>query len=359
MPYTHQWSASYERKLPWSSQPARDLQREPRHRDAAVLAGQPAALAARRPGHRRQPSKQRAGGGLSGPARQGDRPRRRRRPLCRHRFCPASRSTPPARWRCRSPTTRSAPRVPRTNERRPDPRYTSNLVISNDAESWYDGLQIEWAKRLSQGSDVHDQLYAQQGRPTRRRKRRSSAPATRISWVRTRVYAKGYSRFHTPHRFTFNGSYLLPFWQNRAGPGRDAPRRMAGIGVDPAGVRHAVHREPDRARSELRRVRRGAARRARPLGAWPFGGRPGDLDAGDARIGVPRLHDWRHHRSDRRRATRCSATAWTTWISGSTRTSGSRGASRSACGSRSTTSSTRSSTRSRRTDIGSATFGQI
>jgi len=42
-------------------------------------------------------------------------------------------------------------RVPRTNERRPDPRYTSNLMVSNDAESWYDGVQIEWVKRLSHG----------------------------------------------------------------------------------------------------------------------------------------------------------------------------------------------------------------
>ena len=28
-------------------------------------------------------------------------------------------------------------------------------------------------------------------------------------------FARGYSRFHTPHRFAVNGSYLLPFWQDR------------------------------------------------------------------------------------------------------------------------------------------------
>ena len=43
-------------------------------------------------------------------------------------------------------------RVPRTNERRPDPRYGTNLLISNGAESWYDGLEVEWTKRLSGGS---------------------------------------------------------------------------------------------------------------------------------------------------------------------------------------------------------------
>ena len=42
-------------------------------------------------------------------------------------------------------------RVPRTNERRPDPRYTTNMVMANGAEAWYDGLQLEWAKRYSRG----------------------------------------------------------------------------------------------------------------------------------------------------------------------------------------------------------------
>ncbi|HEX9368890.1 MAG TPA: carboxypeptidase regulatory-like domain-containing protein, partial [Vicinamibacterales bacterium] len=47
--------------------------------------------------------------------------------------------------------TEISARVPRTNERRPNPLYTSNLLISNGAESWYHGLEIEWAKRLSRG----------------------------------------------------------------------------------------------------------------------------------------------------------------------------------------------------------------
>ena len=42
-------------------------------------------------------------------------------------------------------------RVPRTNERRPDPLYTTNLLISNDAEAWYDGVEFAWEKRFSQG----------------------------------------------------------------------------------------------------------------------------------------------------------------------------------------------------------------
>ena len=42
-------------------------------------------------------------------------------------------------------------RVPRTNERRPNPLYTTNLLISNDAEAWYDGVELAWDKRFSRG----------------------------------------------------------------------------------------------------------------------------------------------------------------------------------------------------------------
>src|SRR5262245_23447983 len=42
-------------------------------------------------------------------------------------------------------------RVPRANERRPDPRYGTNTVVGNAAWSYYHGLQVEWIKRLSRG----------------------------------------------------------------------------------------------------------------------------------------------------------------------------------------------------------------
>jgi hypothetical protein len=42
-------------------------------------------------------------------------------------------------------------RVPRTNERRPDPRYSTNLLVSNSSWSYYNGLQIEWTKKLTKG----------------------------------------------------------------------------------------------------------------------------------------------------------------------------------------------------------------
>ena len=87
-------------------------------------------------------------------------------------------------------------RVPRTNERRPDPRYGTNLTVSNGAESWYDGLQVEWAKRFSKGiSFTATYTRSASGRhhlggDVRR------APATRTSSARTRS-TRGASRGST------------------------------------------------------------------------------------------------------------------------------------------------------------------
>jgi outer membrane receptor protein involved in Fe transport len=105
-------------------------------------------------------------------------------------------------------------RVPRTNERRPDPRYTNNLLISNDAEAWYDGIEFEWNKRLQRGLSFKASY-------TYSRSLDTTSEATFVGGGDTnqngpnKKYSKGYSRFHTPHRFTFNGSYRLPFLANR------------------------------------------------------------------------------------------------------------------------------------------------
>jgi hypothetical protein len=105
-------------------------------------------------------------------------------------------------------------RVPRTNERRPNPLYTSNLVVSNDAKSWYDGLQIEWVKRFAGGLQFTTSY-------TRSRSEDTTSEATFVGAGDSNqqgpnvAFARGYSRFHTPHRFSFNGSYLLPFFEDR------------------------------------------------------------------------------------------------------------------------------------------------
>ncbi len=105
-------------------------------------------------------------------------------------------------------------RVPRTNERRPDPRYTSNLLISNGAEAWYEGLEMEWVKRTSMGLQFQAAYTYSKATDT-------TSEATFVGGGDSnqngpnKAYAKGYSRFHTPHRFTFNGSYRLPFFAGR------------------------------------------------------------------------------------------------------------------------------------------------
>lgn len=105
-------------------------------------------------------------------------------------------------------------RVPRTNERRPDPRYTTNLLISNDALSWYNGLQVEWIRRLAAGLWFQTSYTYSVSEDT-------TSEATFVGAGDSnqlgpdKRFSRGYSRFHTPHRYTFNGSYRLPVWLDR------------------------------------------------------------------------------------------------------------------------------------------------
>jgi hypothetical protein len=105
-------------------------------------------------------------------------------------------------------------RVPRTNERRPDPRYSTNLVIANGAESWYDGLQIEWIKRYSKGySFTANYTYSLSEDTTSEATFVGAGDSNQLG--PDKRYAKGYGRFHTPHRFTLNGTYIAPFLKDR------------------------------------------------------------------------------------------------------------------------------------------------
>ena len=156
----------------------------------------------------------------------------------------ASRPTRPARVAVPIADNEISQRVPRTNERRPDPLYSTNLLISNDAESWYDGVEIEWDKRLSSGPAVPGGLHLQQvgrhhvGGDVRGRRRHQPERSQQHSTRRAN------SRFHTPHRFTLNGSYRLPFF--------DGPHGLLGqvfggwhvSGVVKLDLRDAVHVSP-------------------------------------------------------------------------------------------------------------------
>jgi hypothetical protein len=111
-------------------------------------------------------------------------------------------------------------RVPRTNERRPDPRFGTNLLVSNGADSWYNGLQTEWIKRASHGLQFQVSYTWSKALDTNSEATDPGAGDTNQNGP-LRGFSRGLSRFDTRHRVTVNGSYLLPFWKDR--------RDVAGI----------------------------------------------------------------------------------------------------------------------------------
>ena len=108
-------------------------------------------------------------------------------------------------------------RVPRTNERRPDARYSDVRIVSNLAESWYHAGQLEWesgsvggfigratytfGKALDTGAETTEQGVGDVGVFPQR-------PGTE-------EYAKGYSRFDVRHRFTAVAAYSFPWLRER------------------------------------------------------------------------------------------------------------------------------------------------
>jgi hypothetical protein len=105
-------------------------------------------------------------------------------------------------------------RVPRTNERRPNPLYSSNLLVSNDAESWYDGIEFAWDKRFSHGLQFQVGYTFSNSEDTNSEATFVGAGDSNQNGPNAQ-YGRAKARFHTPHRFTFNGSYRLPFFADR------------------------------------------------------------------------------------------------------------------------------------------------
>jgi hypothetical protein len=111
-------------------------------------------------------------------------------------------------------------RTPRVDQRRPDPRYSTNFEISNRGKSWYNGGQIEW-----ESAPMHGFL----GRFTYTYSKTidNGSEATFVGAGDINVFpigsegaeefSRGLSRFDTRHRFTFNGSYQLPFFSQSTG----------------------------------------------------------------------------------------------------------------------------------------------
>ncbi len=106
--------------------------------------------------------------------------------------------------------------VPRTNERRPDGRFTTNTAVSNGAWSYYNALQVEWAKRLSHNVNFQAAYTFSKAIDTTSEATFVGAGDSNQNGNSARD-VRALSRFHTPHRFTFYGTYRTPWFKNQRG----------------------------------------------------------------------------------------------------------------------------------------------
>jgi len=106
--------------------------------------------------------------------------------------------------------------VPRTNERRPNGAFTTNTVVSNGAWSYYNALQAEWTKRLSHGFNFQASYTYSKAIDTTSEATFVGAGDTNQNGNNARA-GRGLSRFHTPHRFTIYGTYRTPWFNNERG----------------------------------------------------------------------------------------------------------------------------------------------
>ena len=106
--------------------------------------------------------------------------------------------------------------VPRTNERRPDGRYSTNIIVNNGAWSYYNALQLELTKKLSNGLNFSAAYTWSKSIDTNSDATFLGAGDSNQNGNDARV-SRAHSRFHTPHRFTFFGTYRLPFFRNDTG----------------------------------------------------------------------------------------------------------------------------------------------
>ncbi|MGH9966588.1 MAG: carboxypeptidase regulatory-like domain-containing protein [Pyrinomonadaceae bacterium] len=107
-------------------------------------------------------------------------------------------------------------RVPRTNERRPNGLYTTNLAVANASWSYYHGLQLEWTKRLSRNLNFFASYTFSKAIDTTSEATFVGAGDTNQTGNGARA-ARGFSRFHTPHRFTIYGTYRTPWFSAERG----------------------------------------------------------------------------------------------------------------------------------------------
>lgn len=225
MPYTQQWSLSLERKLPLSlalrvtytgnrgigllryslanlpvHSPNGVLVSNHPNNDPTVLytaaqrpAGDPRAVDVRGQTIRPAADILCAGTGLAG--------------LATTTQCPNNVTLGPLEY---------SQRVPRTNERRPNGAFTTNTAVANGSWSYYHGLQVEWTKRLSHNVNFQASYTFSKALDTTSEATFVGAGDTNQTGNGARD-ARGLSRFHTPHRFTFYGTYRTPWFRSERG----------------------------------------------------------------------------------------------------------------------------------------------
>lgn len=115
-------------------------------------------------------------------------------------------------------------RFPKTNERRPDARYTTNLVVDNVAESSYHAGQLELETGYMAGFQGRATYTFSKAIDSGSEATAAGAGDINIFPPEADDYKRGLSRFDTRHRFTMTGSYLLPFFRDR----RDAMGQILG-----------------------------------------------------------------------------------------------------------------------------------
>ncbi|HEX9981979.1 MAG TPA: carboxypeptidase regulatory-like domain-containing protein [Thermoanaerobaculia bacterium] len=106
-------------------------------------------------------------------------------------------------------------RLPRTNERRPDARYTTNLIVDNVADSSYHAGQVEMETGLIGGFQGRMTYTYGKALDTGSEATATGAGDINIFPPEYEEYKRGLSRFDTRHRFTMTGSYALPFFRER------------------------------------------------------------------------------------------------------------------------------------------------
>ena len=108
-------------------------------------------------------------------------------------------------------------RFPRNNERRPDARYGTNIIIANGASSSYHAGELEFVTGLMRGFQGRMTYTFSKALDTGSEATSSGTGDVNFFAPTAGSYARGLSRFDTRHRITATTSYLLPFFQDRRG----------------------------------------------------------------------------------------------------------------------------------------------